>query len=249
MSEEIDFSERSCISLHELHSKLNLSQSSLPSCLQKLPSRLNIYGIIISYEEIQMVQWKKEVIITINDGGIETLKFSMWLSHENPVGIRYETSAEILGRVIFVKNVHILSFDFTQANELQFYGEMNPTTPSMHVILFPIVSGGSYFKFKSKKTRLAVNDLMSVIPKKLQKKRAFQHVPNFNDEYLCLEHTLDNLFTYHHCLAHGVEFGHAKNPFQTFINSRHASLSNYYAEKQSSNYRPGLLTYQFISRP
>ena len=234
MTEKTDFSQRTCVSLRDLHDKLNLSQSSLPSCLQKLPSRLNLYGIIISYEEIQLVQWKKEVIITINDGGIETLKFSMWLCHENPTGIRFESSAELLGRVIFVKNVQILSFDYTRPNELQFYGEMNPSSPNMHVILFPVISGGSFYKFKTQRTPFVINELMSVIPKHLQKKRAFQTLPNFTDEIGCLEHTLDNLYTYHQCLTNSVRFGKAKDPFQTFINSRHAQLEEYYAERDSN---------------
>ena len=158
------FTAGEVVLLKDLHEKLNLSQSSLPTSLGSLPARLNFIGLLISYEELQLVSWQKEVIMTITDGGIETLKISMWLNHDNPVGIRFGNKEEILGRIIYLKNVCIKSFDFTNPKELQFYGEMNPPRPDLHTILFPIISGSSFAHFETSGRPFQVNAEISVIP-------------------------------------------------------------------------------------
>ena len=166
----------SSVTLSQLHQKLNLSQSSLPSSLSGLPSRLNFIGVITSYAEISLVAWQKEVLFTIIDSsGVETLKISMWLNHENPIGLRFVHLEDIIGRVAFFKNVCIKSFDYTDPTNLQFYGEMNPPSVSMHTIILPVLSGEAYVRFIKVGTPFRVDSSFSLIPKILQKKHvAFQ---------------------------------------------------------------------------
>ena len=103
----------STITLQKLHEKLHLSQSSLPSSLTGLPDRLNFIGMVIYYAEIQMVSWQKEVIFIITQGSVESLKISMWLNHDNPLGLRFAEREPILGRMVYFKNVRITSFDYS----------------------------------------------------------------------------------------------------------------------------------------
>lgn len=207
------------VSLQSLHEKLHLSQSSLPSSLSGLPDRLNFIGMVIYYAEIQLVSWQKEVIFIITQGSIESLKISMWLNHENPVGLRFAEREPILGRLVYFKNVRISSFDFTCANELQFYGEMNPPTPFMHTILVPVVSGGVYVKYKKRRTPFLVNDLISLIPKPLVGKRSTTIYPLLSEDYKAMDEIMGLLVTFAECLVQNIYFSPPKNPFQTFMNS------------------------------
>ena len=212
------FTAGDVVLLKDLHKKLNLSQSSLPTSLGSLPTRLNFIGLLISYEEIQMVSWQKEVIMVLTDGGIETLKISMWLNHDNPLGIRFTQKDEILGRIIYLKNVCIKSFDFTSSTELQFYGEMNPPRPEMHTILFPIISGSSFAHFETTGRPFQVNAEMSLIPKQLMGKRAVCLFPLLPCDHAALKQSIETMRIYVTCVAKNIQFGTAINALQEFIN-------------------------------
>ena len=204
--------------LRRIHKELHLCPDSLPTALDKLPRSLHFTGILIDYEELQLVGWKREVLITLSEGGIETLKVSMWLSHENPKGLRFNDIYEILGRVVHVKHVRLQSFDFTQKTELQFYGEIKPPEPSMHTILVPVVSGGAFVRFQFQGKPYPVNDTISLIPKRLQDKRATSLYPILPSD---TEHMLrfqGVSRTYHTCLSNKITFNPCVNPFQNFIN-------------------------------
>ena len=216
------FSNGDTILLRDLHRKLNLSQSSLPTSIYNLPNRLSFAGIMISYEEVQMVSWQKEVIFTITDGGIETLKISMWLNQENPIGFRFGSKDEILGRYIYVKNVSIKSFDYTEPTELQFYGEMNPPCPTMHTVLFPIMSGSSFAHYENSQRSFAINDEMSIIPKRLKGKRAVSYYPTSILPSETTAASLESVRIYITCVAKDIHFGNPKNALQKFINQQNS---------------------------
>ena len=208
------------ITLQKLHDKLHLSQSSLPSSLTGLPDRLNFIGMVIYYAEIQMVAWQKEVIFIITQGSVESLKISMWLSHENPLGLRFAEREPILGRMVYFKNVRITSFDYTCAEELQFYGEMNPPKKSLHTILVPVISGGLYMKYKKRKLPFKVNDMISLIPKQLLGKRSTSFYPLLPEDFEATDQVLGILVTFAECMVKNISFTPAINPFQSFVNSQ-----------------------------
>ena len=222
LTENMIFANGDTVLLRDLHKKLDLSQSSLPTSLFNLPSQLNFAGILISYEEIQMVGWQKEVLFTISDGGIETLKISMWLNEENPIGFRFGDQDELLGRYVFAKNVHIKSFDFTDPTELQFYGEMNPPQPSMHTILLPIMSGSSFAHYEHNQKPFAINEVMSVIPKVLEGKRAVSQYPTLISPAKVTAAALESVRVYVTCIAKDIQFGKPSNAFQRFINQQNS---------------------------
>lgn len=204
--------------LKEIHQSLHLSPDSLPTALDSLPSRLNFTGVLIAYEELQLVGWKKEVLMTLSEGGIETLKVSMWLCHENPRGLQFSNLGEILGRILHIKHVHVQSFDYTGGEELQFYGEISPFDPRMHVILTPVVSGGAFVRFKYHSKPYPVNDSISLIPKRLQSKHSVSYYPLLPRDVIVMEQIQGNTYTYHMCLVNQITFNPARNPFQRFIN-------------------------------
>ena len=43
---------------------------------EEVPDKLNFIGLITHYKEIQKVQWQREIIITISQGGDEVLEVS-----------------------------------------------------------------------------------------------------------------------------------------------------------------------------
>ena len=216
------FANGDTVTLRDLHKKLNLSQSSLPTSVGNLPERLHFAGLLISYDEIQLVSWKKEIIFTITDGDIETLKISMWLNNENPVGFRFNHRDELLGHLIFAKNVQIKSFDFTDPTDLQFYGEMNPPEPSMHTILFPIISGGSFAHYENSQRPFNVNDVMSIIPRRLAGKRSVSTYPTIISPPDVTAKSLETVRIYVTCIAKDIQFGHPRNSLQKFINMQNS---------------------------
>ena len=210
------------VPLRDLHRKLNLSQSSLPTSLDSVPKRLHFFGLLISYEELQMVGWKKEVLLVLTEGGVETLKISMWLDHQNPLGIRHVHKEEILGKMILVKNVCIKSFDYTDSTDLQFYGEMNPPDKAMHTILFPIVTGSTFAHFEMSNRPFTINESISMIPKILQNKTAVSEFPTFADNHQAIKKILETMRIYITCIAKDIQFGSPRNSMQKFINSQNS---------------------------
>ena len=205
-------------SLKKIHEELHICPDSLPTALDKLPKALHFTGILIGYEELQLVGWKREVLITLSEGGIETLKVSMWLSHENPIGLRYNDIYDILGRTVHIRHVQLQAFDFTQTTELQFYGEIKPPEPSMHTILVPVVSGGAFIRFNYHEKPYPINDSISMIPKRLQEKRAVTFYPILQPDILHMKRFQGLVRTYHTCLCNDITFTPCVNPFQRFIN-------------------------------
>ena len=222
----------STVSLTQLHSKLDLTQSSLQSALNDLPNAVNVTGMVIEYKEVQLVKWKKEVIIKITEGNLETLTMSMWLSHENPRGLLINSADDILGRIVHVRHVQVQSFDFTNSDELNFYGEIRPSTVNMHVILVPIISGAAFVRFTMNKKQLTINDQISVIPKKLIAKAAMCKYPIFAEDFRVLHDVIGTISTLHHCIFNRIQFMECKNRFQAFINQQIKK-----AETQSALYR------------
>ena len=223
MAEKItvrEISNNSTIGLGQLHAKLDLTQSSLPSALNGLPSAVNFTGMIIEYKEVQLVKWKKEIIFKITEGGIETLTVSMWLSHENPRGLQISCAEDILGRIVHVRHVQVQSFDFTNPCELNFYGEIRPSAINMHVILVPIISGAAYVRYTMNKKQLMINDQISIIPKKLVAKAAMTKYPIFTEDYRVLSSAIGTISTLHHCIYNGIRFNQCRNQFQVFINQQ-----------------------------
>ena len=55
---------------------------------EEVPDKLNFIGLITHYKEIQKVQWQREIIITISQGGDEVLEVSYlgFGSHLTTVG-------------------------------------------------------------------------------------------------------------------------------------------------------------------
>ena len=213
----------STVTLEMVKAQLEHSQSSIPSSLDHLPSRLNFVGIITSYAEIQLVPWKKEVLMTIIDGSQPcSLKISMWVDHDNPIGIRSNTN--IIGRFAYFKNVHLTSFDFTSPTELQFYGEMNPPNPFMHTILFPVISGGSYARYFHYQKPFVVDQIASLIPKTLLSKKAVTFFPLLSEDHQIMHKILPVYFRYVCCISKRISFGLELNPFQSFINSQQRLL-------------------------
>ena len=215
---EMPLESGTTVSLSQLHEKLNLSQSSLPSSLAGLPSRLNFIGMVISYTEIRLVQWQKEVIFVITEGSIETLKISMWLNHENPLGLRFAEKEPLEGRLVYFKNVHITAFDYTDPTELQFYGTMNPPNPFMHTILVPVISGGACQKFIMQKEPFQVNTLVSLIPRSLQGKRSVCIYPLLTEDYVAVTKIIGLMVTFAECVVQKINFIQERNSFQQFIN-------------------------------
>ena len=206
-------------SLCDLHSKLNLSQSSLASSIEHLPEYLNFTGMIIHYEELQLVGWKKEVLITLSEGCIETLKVSMWLNHSNPVGLRFRSKHDLIGQMLHLQDVNITGFDFTSQNELQFYGEIRPSDPTAHLLMILVSSGASYSRFHHNKTPFKVHTLMSIIPKCMANEPSTQFYPTNSTDKRLMSKMYGLLNTFHHCIAKNITFSEVKNPFQRFINS------------------------------
>ena len=213
------------VGLGQLHKKLDLSQSSLPSSLTGLPTRLNFFGMVISYAEIQLVPWQKEIIFVITEGSVETLKISMWLNHENPTGLRFDDKEPIEGRMVYFKNVHITSFDYTNPNELQFYGTMNPPTPFMHTILVPVISGGAYQRYKVHAEPFRVNTLVSMIPKTIAGKRSVSVYPVLPEDKSATSRVIGMLLTLSECLVQKITFVPERNSFQQFINLQNSCSS------------------------
>ena len=206
------------VSLSQLHEKLNLSQSSLPSSLSGLPSRLNFIGMVISYTEIKLVQWQKEIIFVITEGSVETLKISMWLNHENPIGLRFAEKEPIEGRLVYFKNVHITAFDYTDPSELQFYGTMNPPSPFMHTILVPVISGGACQRYIVQKEPFQVNTMVSMIPRTLIGKRSVSVYPLLSEDYVAVNKIIGLMVTFAECIVQKITFNQERNSFQQFVN-------------------------------
>ena len=223
----MSLSSGSTVGLQQLHAKLNLSQSSLPSSLSGLPTRLNFIGMVISYAEIQMVPWQKEVIFIITEGSVETLKISMWLNHDNPIGLRFAEREPIEGRLVYFKNVQITSFDYTNPNELQFYGTMNPPTPFMHTILVPVISGGAYQRFIMQKEPFNVNTLISLIPHSVEGKRSVTTYPLLSEDYAAVTRVIGLLLTLAECIVQKITFNPERNSFQQFINLQNSADDSY----------------------
>ena len=205
-------------SLCRLHSSLNLSQSSLASSISHLPDHLSFTGMIIEYEELQLVGWKKEILITISEGCIETLKVSMWVNHENPIGLRYRTKKDVYGQMIHLQDVQIRSFDYTNPRELQFYGEIRPTEPSQHTLLVLIASGISCSNFKHLQTPFKVHDVMSVIPSDSATSPTSGSYPTSARDLKLMQKIYGLVATFHYCISKKITFTEERNPFQRFIN-------------------------------
>ena len=232
MSKKREIPNNTTVGLEQLHEKLNLTQSSLQSALSGLPNTVNVTGMVIEYKEVQLVQWKKEVIIKITEGSLETLTLSMWLSHENPRGIQINTAEDILGRIIHARHVQVQSFDFSDPSELNFYGEIRPSAINMHVILVPIISGAAYVRFTMNEKQLNINDQMSIIPLRLKNKVAMCKYPIFKEDFQVLIKVIGTVSTLHHCIFNKIRFNQCRNKFQAFINQQIKK-----AELQSALYR------------
>ena len=205
-------------SLKRIHEELHLAPDSLPTAIDKLPKLMNFTGMLIDYQELQLVGWKREVILTLTEGGIETLKISMWLSHENPIGLKFGDIHDILGRIIHVRHVRLQAFDFTNETELQFYGELKPPEPALHTILVPVVSGGAFVRFQYQGKPYMINDAISMIPKRLQGKNSVAFYPILLPDKKHMERVQGISRTYHTCLSNNITFTPAVNQFQKFIN-------------------------------
>ena len=202
----------------QLHKQLNLSQSSLASSICNLPDQMNFTGIVTHYEELQLVEWQKEVLITITEGCIETLRVSMWLNQDNPIGLQINSPSEIIGKLIHIKNVHITGFDYSQSTELQFSGEVQINSLKRSIILVMVASGGSLARFVHRGKPLAINYLISSIPRVLQTKNSTMQYPLLPEDLLVIPKPLLSLKTYHYCISNHITFGKPLNPFQEFIN-------------------------------
>lgn len=205
-------------SLCHLHKKLNLSQSSLSNSITNLPDQMNFTGIVTHYEELQFVGWQKEVLLTLSEGCIETLRVSMWLNHENPVGLQVKSSSDVVGKIIHIRHVRITGFDYSSSAELQFYGEVQIGLLQRSLMLILVASGGSLARQIHRKKPVAVNNLISSIPKRLQYKNSTMQFPMMPDDHLTLQKPFMSLKTYHYCISNCITFSKAVNPFQDFIN-------------------------------
>lgn len=211
--------ERNCnYSLCQIHKQLNLSSSSLPTAIDELPAPMSFTGLIIDYEELQFVGWQKEVLITLSEGCIETIRLSMWLNHENPVGFRPRTKYDLIGQLVHVKHVVITSFDFTDPQELQFYGEIRPGSPDLHTLLILVGSGGSCARYERRQIPLAVNTIVSIIPAFLTGKNSVGQYPIFPQEHYTFKHVLQTVKIYRYCLSRDITFSNPCNQLQQFIN-------------------------------
>ena len=209
--------KQSC-SLTQIHHQLNLSQSSLASSLDHLPNMLNFTGIVTDYRELQLVQWQKEVLITISEGDIETLQVSMWLNHENPVGLRIRNKYDLIGQLVHLRNVHVTSFDYTNPANLQFYGEMRPEKPEHHTILVLVTSGASLVRFRTHSTPFRVNNIISLVPKVIADKRSCKFYPLLPEDHHLMKQISGIIYTFQHCISLSIKFTPPRNPFQAFIN-------------------------------
>ena len=232
-----------CYSLCKLHKQLNLSQSSLPTAIDHLPSRLNFTGVVIDYQELQLVGWKKEILITLSEGCIETIKLSMWLTHENPIGLKIQTRDDMIGQIVHVRHVHVTSFDFTAAHELQFYGEIRPNHPGLHTIYVLVSSGGASARFEYRKQPFLINSLTSLIPKQLQEKRISTYYPLLPDDEMVITRVSNIAKTFHYCLAKNITFPTAANPFQLFLTHFHLRDDHHY-RRMLRNSKRWVLSYE-----
>ena len=223
-------------SLCQIHTRLHLSQSSLASSIDHLPTSLSFMGMIIDYEELQLVPWKKEVILTISEGCIETLKVSMWVNQENPVGLRYRTKKEVIGQFVHLSHVHIKSFDFTDLTELQFYGEIRPEDPADHTLMILIVSGASYVKYIQERQPFRLHSVMSLLPQNSDVSRE-KLFPLQCSDVLLMNKLCGVVSTYHHCIAKQITFHPEMNPFQRFINQQLNHNSENRTFRISSSFR------------
>merc|ERR1712131_525426 len=86
---------------------------------EEVPDKLNFIGLITHYEVEQKVQWQKEIIITISQGGDEVLKVSYLANQDDPSQTNFN-GVNPKGKVIFLKRVTITDYDFTNGNEFLF---------------------------------------------------------------------------------------------------------------------------------
>ena len=227
----------SCYSLCQIHKKLDLSQSSLASSIDNLPDQLNFTGIVTQYEELQFVGWQKEVILTLSEGCIETLRVTMWLNHQNPVGLTVNSQTDIVGKLVHLKHVRVTGFDFSDQKELQFYGRILPCTFSRSIILVLVASGGSAARFFHRQTPIAVNGFISSVPKALQFKNSTSYYPLLPDDQLTLSKPLSSLKTFHYCVSNEITFAEPRNPFQVFINMSQMQDLPHFARKRHYSQR------------
>ena len=207
--------EHESTTLCQLHTKLGLSQSSLASSITNLPESLNFTGMIIHYEELQMVGWKKEVLITISEGCIETLKVSLWISHEHSLGQLYKTKKDIVGQMIHLQKVRIISFDFTTSNNLQFYGEIPPLQQCEHALFILVTSGSNYSRYKRQEAPFPAHNLLSGKP---SDRPICNLYPCNQSDVRIMRKISGVVFTFHHCISKNITFCEEKNPFQQFVN-------------------------------
>ena len=74
------YSDEEDSGLDSLNSDSSTSRSSYDDqerdLFEEVPDKLNFIGLITHYKEIQKVQWQREIIITISQGGDEVLEVS-----------------------------------------------------------------------------------------------------------------------------------------------------------------------------
>ena len=214
-----------------------MSSSSLPTAIDELPSQLNFTGLIVEYEELQLVGWQKEVLLTLSEGCIETIRLSMWLNHENPLGFRPRTKYDLIGQLVHVKHVAVTSFDFTNPQELQFYGEIRPATPDLHTLLVLVGSGGACARYEYRQMPLAINTIVSVIPSFLKDKNSVCHYPIFPADQHTFRHILQTIKIYRYCLSKDITFSVPENQLQHFINRISQNHDNYLGRLRRESHR------------
>ena len=73
---EDDFSDEEDSGLESLNSDSSERFDQERDLFEEVPDKLNFIGLITHYKEERKVEWQKEIIITISQGGDEVLKVS-----------------------------------------------------------------------------------------------------------------------------------------------------------------------------
>lgn len=150
---------------------------------EEVPEKLNFIGLITHYKEIQRVQWQKEILITISQGGDEVLEVSYLANQDDPSQTNFN-GVDYKGKVIFLKRVNVTDFDFTNGNEMLFQAHINNDVNEFRHIIVPLTDPNSVNRFLTDPGQepFFVDLDASVVPKIIKKKKVGERFPLLSED-------------------------------------------------------------------
>ena len=166
--------------------------------------KFDIIGVLLHVQNIRLVGWKEEEIISLSNGKNVLLDVSFWKTHEEPKGTNSNGDDSYKGRIILVKNVEILNVIEKREDRFQLYGSIKVDPYQKRHIIFLIMNDCDIKKFEENLSPFRIDDARSIIPDYVKGKRAGKFFPILEADFKAVKQVLTHHKWYKKCLNTGI---------------------------------------------